>query len=584
VRLVGPELDQTWVAPSMSADDDARPPAPGEQLAHLRSAAAWIAEEISPVRELAAICLDVEGGVCSWISAPSADRQVVLAAIRQVGAPAAAPGEPAAAAPGFGLLPDDSIGVGSARSVQALATPEAHSATALLPAPAKAPALAPRQRMGVLSIADAPVRVLLDELDSLRIGVGAVLSFWHAAALAWDPSVPRARPGAERTKKETSDDPFEPIVVQPDAPTSAVVIVDPAGRLTWAWSKAGELLAAGVMRLRTHTFSPFPAVAADSPAPDALDLSAPNLRRLPHDDAGEAIQAAECSPGDIGRLVMDWLSWSVQIGHTPDRIVCVGPATIAGRPNAGEPAPTPASIAQTLAASWPAAAIDAAIHDDPIGATLNRLRALPMFAPSRTPGAGAAPVEDPRVSLVSLTTRPGRIDRTMHVWATVAILAAAAAVFIYTSRLGKGIDNLRTRVADVQSRRGELLQSAEHIIPALSKSPDPVGQLSGKIQEYSEQLSRLHPSKPILERILPALEILQSPEFEGLQITNITASSDVRIAINISVPESDDRTPAIIRQRLDERYGPGVWGGGWGSSSRGRRPYEFTWIEVGGNR
>jgi hypothetical protein len=588
VRLVGPELDQSWSAPSLAGDDPGRPAAPGEQLAHLRSAAAWIAEELAPVRELAAICLDAEGGVCSWISAPSADPQVVLAAIRQIGAPATSTGEPAAVAAGFGLLPDDAMGLASARSVQALAAPEQTGGSGFTSGGKGTPSL-PRRRLGVLSVADAPVRVLIDELDALKIGVGSVISFWHAAALAWDPSVERttARDRAQRNgAAETS--PHAPIVVEPDAPVTATVIIDPAGRLTWSWSKSGELLAAGAMRLRTHTYNRVSPVAAAAPADlaplgaDEADL-APATRRLMPEDAGETMHAAECAPGDVGRLVMDWLSWSVQIGRTPDRIVCIGPATLPARPVPGEPAPTPSTLAETLGASWPSASIDAAIHDDPIGATLNRLRVLPMFQPARSAGTPAARAEDPRLSLVTLTSRPGRLDRTMHIWATLAILGAAAAVFIYAQRLGSGIENLRTRTAAVQARRIELLQSAEGIIPALSKSPDPVGMLSGKIQEYSDQISRLTASKPLLPLLLPAIEIFKEPEFADVQITTISAS-DIRLLISFTVAEADDLIPSAIRTKLDERFGVGVWDGNWGTSSRGRRPYDIFWVNPGGKR
>jgi hypothetical protein len=589
LRLVGPELDQSWVAPSVPGDDPARPLGPGEQLAHIRAAAAWIAEEISPTRELVAICLDPEGGVCSWISAPSADPQVVLASIRQLGASAAGP-VPTESAPkpaGFGLLPDESLGVGSARSVQALTEPEPKSQTSLLSGSSRKQPLGPRRRLGVLSVADAPVRVLIDELDRLRIGVGAVLSFWHAAGLAWDPGA-AARAHAKHAHpkdpaRNGAADHLEPIVVEAVAPVVAAVIVDPSGRLVWSWSKAGDLLAAGSMRLRTHTFTR--AVVEQHAPPDfppnELELPAGAQRLLP-DEGPETVSAAECSSGDVGRLIMDWLSWSVQLGQTPDHVICVGPTTIPHRPQPGEPPPTPESIARALAAAWPGAGIDAAIHDDPIGATLNRLRALPMFAPSKSASKDTELPDDPRLNLISLTSRVGRFDRSTHYWATLAILAAAVAVFLYSHRLGSGISSLRTRLGTVQTQRLQLLQSVEGLVPAASKSPDPMGMISSKIQEINEQLTRVSAGAPALTRILPALQIFSDPKFADVQITMINAS-DIEIRIDFSVPEDKDLLLPAVRDKLDEKYGPGVWTGSRGSIRAGRIPYSVSWPLPGGS-
>jgi hypothetical protein len=590
VRLVGPELDQTWVAPSIGPDDPGKPAGPGEQLSHIRSAAAWIAEELAPLRELAAICLDAEGGVCAWVSAPSTDQSVLMAAIRQSGSGSPHAGaETSPASSGFGLLPDDALGLGAARSLQALAEPERANGTALLSRTGKQAPLAPRRRMGVLSIADAPVRVLLDELDALKIGVGAVLSFWHAAALAWDPSVERAAKKRASEKYTPEAGELEPIVVEPDAPVTATVMIDPAGRLSWGWSQAGELVAAGSMRLRTHTFSrtpPPPPAPVAAPLEPLLEepLDALGTRRIVPEEPVETVHATECSSGDIGRLVMDWLSWSVQVGRTPDRIVCIGPATITHRPAQGEGLPAPGTLAHALSASWPSAAVDAALHDDPIGATLNRLRALPMFQPARSGEASdtLAP-NDPRRALVSLTRRPGRLDRTMHLWATLAILAAAAAVFIHAKRVGSGIAALRTQADAVQSKRTEALKSVEDVIPALSKSPDPVGMLSGKIGEYADQFKRLNAGPALLPKVLPVLEILQEPEFANVEITTVSVG-EVRILVSFTVPETEDLTPAALRTRLDQRFGAGVWTGTWGVASRGRRPYDVYWVNPGGTQ
>lgn len=585
LRLVGPELDQTWVAPLGPGDDPSRPPAPGEQIAHIRSAAAWIAEEIAPVRELVAICLDPEGGVCSWVSAPSTDPKVVMASIRQGAAPVGTGAELGASAGrtgGFGLLPDDDLGAGSGRSVQALAEPDTTSRTSLLPSRTKEVVSGPRQRLGVLSVADAPVRVLLDELDRLKIGVGAVLTLWHAAALAWDPSsAPHTSSSKRGAGQNGTADALEPIVVETEGPVAAAVIVDPQGRLVWAWSKGGDLLAAGTMRLRTHSYTRVPQHHAAPPeAPAASDSAIIDLgsaaSRIAPEDTGEPIRATECASDDIGRLVMDWLAWSVQVGQTPERVVCVGPATIPHRPGPDQPSPTPESLARTLVGAWPGATVDAAVHDDPIGATLNRLRALPMFAPSRTPSGEVALLDDPRRNVVTLTKRPGRFDRIMHYWATVAILCAAAAVFLYTRRLGAGIEELRSRRDGLVAERLRLLESMEPLVPSVSKTADPVGLLGAKIHELNDQLTRVTPTTSVLERLLPAMEILNREEFASVQIGNITAS-DLDIRIDFSVPQADELLLPAIRDALDQKYGPNVWDGTRSPARNERIPYSIFW-------
>src|SRR5690606_3388892 len=140
-----------------------------------------------------------------------------------------------------------------------------------------------------------------------------VLSLWHAMAAAWD-----ARP----TLSDSPD------VVTTTSPPMAVLLVDPGGRVLWAWSQAGHLLAAGTIRLPQ----------------DRHELGSGMVR------IGRA---------EIGRLPTDWLSGSIQLGAVPARIVCITPG--AGSDGDDDDL-TPARIGEALGAAWPGATIDLAVN------------------------------------------------------------------------------------------------------------------------------------------------------------------------------------------------------------------------------
>jgi len=304
IRMVGDGDDHQW-RPEQDEPD---------ALESARSGARWVADRLSeesgPLR-LDALCVDVAGAVCAWVTAPSDDPVLVGAALRQRGG-------------GFGDATDhqdDSIepwhspGLIDDTSIQALGngrpSDQDHAG----------------RRLAAMVVPDAAPRVFLDALDDAGIQTTRVLSLWQAMALVWDPGADDSQsPGADR-------------VVATDAPLTGVVIFDPRGRMVWSWSGAGRLLAGGSMRVR---------IAGD---PEANGRARPIV-----------------TEHDLGRLVAEWLSWSAQLGVAPVRIVALGPIA-----DAGEDSLAAADVGATLGGRWPGASVDLIVDEDPIGATLARL-------------------------------------------------------------------------------------------------------------------------------------------------------------------------------------------------------------------
>ncbi len=360
VRLAGQGTEERWAAPQ--GEDS-----PERTIAQ---AARWIASSLSGTRaagRLEWLCLDTVGGVCAWISSPSAEPQVVATLARMGAVPAGDDALGARTTPHSGPIeffaqdPLDSLiqpmGVAVAEQPARATSSRARSR--------KGEQAAVPERLAILAQADLPARVLADELDALGVTIGSTLSLWHAIAAAWDPaSTLNAAPRSEST------------IPEPPSPL-AIVVVDPsradAPRLVWAWSLAGRLLAGGEMRL----------ARADE---DHVHL----------DDA------------EISRLSMDFTSWSMQLGVAPKRLVAVAPHHVA-RP-----------LMDGLSRAWPGSAGQVAADEDPIGATLSRLAG----ALERTPMPHST-LPDPAAELVSLASRPGKAHRQMYRW--LALLATIVA-------------------------------------------------------------------------------------------------------------------------------------------------------------
>ena len=574
VRLMAIGLSRSWTAPESPEDGGDAPAAGsaegGTALTGVRAAARWVAETLQSVgiKRLASVCVDADGSICAWLSAPSADPPVIRATIAQsehdtdghsgLGAgrliALAAPG----AASGYGS--------GSDTSVQALASPEVATATngtsngarRLLGRGSKnvdAAGALRRNRYAVLAIPDAPVRVFLDELDSRGIEVQAVTSLWHAMARAWtDPEEQEAEAGQ---------------IVSSSSPTSAVVIIEP-GRGSGG-PRGGELLAGGTMRLKClpRRVEAPPVTTTDALA--TADARRVQREELPPED--EEMQI-EFTQADAGRLAVDWLAWSAQLGHCPRRIVVVASPGATDEHGSG-----PASLGRHLSRAWPNATIDAAVFDQPTQATLGRLAGV-RHGPQKgddPPIPEAAAPEQSRAALVGLSSRRGRADRGMYRWAALGVAGAAVVVGVLGWRLRASAGDFAEREATTKKNIADLLTGIEPILPGVSgfRPNDQLATLEKKRTDLKELAKNVPPPHPVLEETVRVLKAFEGKT--GIDITEFQVGF-VNGNVTIEIPESAtaaDVGPQLL-QKLQGLPGQLVWDGQSSSfSSPGKRRYSL---------
>ncbi len=212
IRALGSEEVWTLPAPSAARTDGAETDERDASWwkAQAVDAARWVAHRCGAGRRLAVACVDVSESSCVWLSAPSADPDIVAASLRMAGE------EWEALDPGSTVQPV----VGPRGNA---ATKRATRVFGVRIAGEDGPAQA--VRMPVIVSSDALVRLWLDELNRSGVRVGVVASLWHAMASGW--------------RSETTAS---------GAEIEAVALCD-GERLVWCWSRAGRLLTGGWMAI-----------------------------------------------------------------------------------------------------------------------------------------------------------------------------------------------------------------------------------------------------------------------------------------------------------------------------------------------
>jgi hypothetical protein len=502
LRLIAAGLAREWTAPEGRAVSSIDGGA-GSAVIAAHAGAQWISETLDSVglKRLAALCLDAEGSICTWISSTSADPSVVKATMVQAGVDGDGSGAGVGAARLLAMADGGGSsggggGVGVDTSVQALATlePEVDGPKGLS-LKKKAPAQLPRkQRLAVLAVQDAVARVLLDELDRRGIETERVVSIWHAMAAAWD-----------RSQSASLSD----RLVSAHSPGGAVILVEPTGRLVWAWTRAGELVAGGTMRLSTRSR------AAEESASEALAVSDSATRPIAPELPGSSM-SVDFTAADAGRIAVDWLSWSAQLGHCPERVVCLSVPTL-GDPEKGS-GMGPEALFANLARAWPGATIDGAVHEDPIGATLARLAGL--GPEDRTVTTTVDPRDElpyharPREALADLTARPGKADRRLHQWIGVSLCAAAALTAVVGWQLGQSANLAQAELEKAKKDRADAITSAAATAGVTNLGRNPTEALEGALKKVRDQNKSLKPPRPILEETVRVLTALHEVDAE----------------------------------------------------------------------
>lgn len=526
IRLVteriGASSDESWTAPPNGSA--------GIPLENVEAGAQWLAERLAPSGrgELGLMCLDADGSLCSWISSPTADPEVVAALARQAG------GGAHGAEEGHGPLNPVAAYAQNPleASVQVIGAPKAEAPALLASLKKEKRGARPvSQRLAVLVASDTPARLVLDVLDSRGVEVRTVVSIWQLMAGAWDP-------GAERSGARSEAAAIENSV------TTGVVLIDPAGRLLWAWSRAGELLAAGSMR-----------------------LAAPRGQ-------GRVEYGAE----QVGRLATEWLSWSAQIGATPSRIVCIAPEEDAESPERAR------AFGSALAASWNGAPVDLVLDADPLLATLRRAARLVDDAAA---GERAAPLPE----LAALARRPGRAHRGMYAWAALAVAFGAVALgALAVGMRGQAKRDDRARLA-VKAQYEELI---EKVYPAAIDNPEYRNWRDGQVRALEDEVSRrereLRPPDRA-EAVMPVLQELETISLvvasSGVPMESLEVDSIRGVILRVTAPDLarvDDLLEALGRvsgsrvgsweRRVTPGGAPGrypaVYTGTWSQEVRGR--------------
>lgn len=468
VRLIGQHADAVWTSPRVDgryaadATDDAQ------------AAAEWIAGRLSVDGDtLGLLVVDTVGAQCAWVQAAAAEAGAVRGAFSRGGE---APEEDFSDL-GLEDEPEESGAFGSKPSAMEASIeplgPAYESETGI--------------RIGVLVAPDAIVRLLIDALDKQGVDFTGVTSLWHAVGWA-------AGPGEESSASSR---------VVADSPTvSGGVLVQPDGRLIWAWCRDGALLAAGAQRLSLH-------------------------------DDGPIVMRH-----DIARLINDWVAWSAQVGVAPGRIL-VMTCPLAWEKSTGDPDTlTAPGVASAISDLWPEAVLDIDVQDDP---SLEILRlAHEAERDSLEPGH----------ALGQLATRPGRSMRRVYQFMTLALAAGGVALAALGYRWQSQVDGVRADAAEVRESYMAMLVEIEEKLGrpgAITNDMVPMIALIREVDEAtrSSEIKR-PPGRPVIREI-ETLSFLLGELGDRVELQKIDAGAS---AMTVEMTTEDaavlDRINALL--------------------------------------
>ncbi|MCA9279932.1 MAG: hypothetical protein H6815_05735 [Phycisphaeraceae bacterium] len=396
VRLLGPRSDQAWLVENIDTEANA-----DRVLLDVQSAVTWLADRMSDTgsKTVDLLCIDAEGQRCTWIEGATPDLRIARASLMARSDTAWNPtagfsstGD-ATDAYSFHLLNGHRNGTGGSNG---------HD-----------------MRKAVVATSNALIRLLLDTLDEQGLNAGRVTSLPQAVAQAWDPdSAVRVRASKSSI---SGDDDIASELDHRASMVTGVVVVDPAGRIVWTWSRAGDLLCFGT-------------------------LAAP----VRSDDEGVRLTQNLAS-----RLTADWVAWSVQTGQTLDRIVVIGPASpVPFKPGEPQTMLSLGEFGSAIASSWNGASCDVVPMDDPIGQTLDRV----VVAMEQGIGVQHLP------AMEEIEHRPSRAHKSVRRWMSLAGIIAAAALIGVGARAQSHAHTVREAGA---KHRSAAVQEAKDLITDL---------------------------------------------------------------------------------------------------------------------
>ncbi|MCA9310419.1 MAG: hypothetical protein KDA21_04385 [Phycisphaerales bacterium] len=453
MTLVTDGATRAWTAPRDPGDDTETAPVLRQRVT---AAAAWLTEQPELRKRIGIACLDVNEGICTWIQAPSDSHQVVHATLRD-------------RAQEWG---ESWIGDG----VEVLTGSATHSGMTLLPewmtrkkraagdVPEPAAPTGPNAaHLAVLSFPDAMTRLWHDALDSRGVRIDLALSLWHAIALVWS---------------EDAD----------DHDLTATILIEPGERVVWTWSRVDTLVAAGAFSIA----APDPDAESETNAAD--------------DEVAAAIQ----------RLILDWLTWSSQLGATPNRLLLVGPDT------------QPWNLAITR--QWPDMRTRAVREAQPTRATVTRLQRDVTRAIRRERRSAFC--------MTSITGRPTRSVRRRFLISGAALLLLAAAIGGLGFRLSGQASAQRDRIADARAMIRSELERLNN--PEALRTPNPKMWLESEILKSrgtSNDFKEPYPPRPLFREIRRVTAIVARHEGVTIQVLTVSdTTNNVRLEVPGGVP------------------------------------------------
>lgn len=507
-RLLTDGADRTWEA-DPPEEGEGRPHPAEEARRNVADAAAWVAEQIAPGKRIDLVCIGVDESLCTWMSAPSTDMQVVTAAVRQ-------------RQQGWG----DSF---SASLVQPLARGESaekpkSSIGALIEKRRKggqrAGARKASAHLAVLQLQDGPARLWLDHLDASGVRIGAVTSLWHAMARAWGrPPAPKnnGSPNHPAPRAELAKDSGQPDLTGERVVAS--VLLESEGRLIWAWSVGGALVGAGRVAGARHRSGDLPGLGPGG-APDEDDQ-----------ERQKAVMLAACA-----RLTLDWLTWSAQLGRRPDEVVLIGRHVDQAAPE--------------VERLWHGAELRLVEEDDPIAATLGAIGA----ETARLSIEGA----DPRQAVVDLTRRPSRSLRRLYLWSSAALVLLGVGVGGIGLQFRGWAEDLRRQA----QQRSEEIQSAMQTMGVSAPRGLEVRTMRSELERMREEAGDFRepqPPLPILDELMRLAEHLEGlRDEEGVQVSGIEIDD---ASANATIRTSEFAPLEQLRAELTNNEGLIRWRG-----------------------
>ncbi|MFK7759203.1 MAG: hypothetical protein AB8C13_04565 [Phycisphaerales bacterium] len=471
VRMVGSHADDQWEVTTGGSPDAI--------LETIDDAAVWIKQRLKSgggsSRTLPILCLDTDGAICTWTKPEDTNEEMITAAIDQLDSDQ-----------------EDELEAGF-QTTMGERFPN-------LPLevnyePLNDQDTSDGSRRAVVASPDVPARLLIDQLDSMGIRIERVENLWSLIAMAWDPGAPH-RSNARDSQR----------VISTDDPVCACAILDTArGRLIWTWSKCGNLLAAGSIRIS-------------------------------HTSEGLFLQQS-----DLSRLCADWIGWATQLGVSPLRVVMVLPEN--GLDN--EHGLDRSGVGSIFAQHWPTATTDVLTQDDPLLATLRS--AIEHEYPSSTKSSPAS----------VLTNRPGRAHRSMYRWAAGMLIIAGAAIgWTGWSLYSKGSATL----SDARTVRSAMSEQLMTVRPPITSLALPGPELQERLRRLIARNGPMEvtPNKPVLKELETISFILgmSGIEIDSVQITHTIVKLKIRAADLSTAEQINEALRSINSTDLQWRISP----------------------------